>query len=260
MARRPNTKQAKVAASLRERIATGELAPGQMLPSEADLITQFGFARTTVREGIEILEDEGLVEPRQGLGVFVYDPGPTLHLLVGASGQAGEPSVGVAEAPPPFALEAQQGTAVRVGFHRDAPASKTVAELIEVAVGAPTVVRGFTEYVDGRHMLMSVSYLPAELANKPPAINPAAEDLAIGQLALVGRAVTRDGPVVIAGRPPTTTEIQELNVIKGVSLLVITSRVLVDVDGDRPVQAAVQVVARGDRVKLKLPDFITVTP
>src|SRR5690606_18556004 len=68
---------------LRENILAGNPAPGEKLPSEAKLIKQHNVSRTVIREAISVLREEGLVEPRQGAGVFVLEPssiaGPILE-------------------------------------------------------------------------------------------------------------------------------------------------------------------------------------
>lgn len=64
----------KVADALRGRISKGHHRPGDRLPSEAQLTQEFGVSRTVVREAIAALRSDGLVEPRQGAGVFVLDP------------------------------------------------------------------------------------------------------------------------------------------------------------------------------------------
>ncbi len=64
----------KVADALRSRISKGNHRPGDRLPSEAQLTQEFGVSRTVVREAIAALRSDGLVEPRQGAGVFVLDP------------------------------------------------------------------------------------------------------------------------------------------------------------------------------------------
>ena len=55
-----------VAERLRRQIARGELTIGQRLPPEDELTAQFGIARTTLREGLRILESQGLLEIRRG--------------------------------------------------------------------------------------------------------------------------------------------------------------------------------------------------
>jgi len=55
-----------VAHTLRKRIANGELSSGDRLPPEDELMEHFGVARTTLREGLRILESQGLIEIRRG--------------------------------------------------------------------------------------------------------------------------------------------------------------------------------------------------
>src|SRR6266508_292458 len=55
-----------VARDLRNQIARGELVPGDRLLTEDDLMKHFGVARTMLREGLRILESQGLVEIRRG--------------------------------------------------------------------------------------------------------------------------------------------------------------------------------------------------
>ncbi|GHE69565.1 FadR/GntR family transcriptional regulator [Streptomyces capitiformicae] len=61
----------RVAALLWEEIESGRLAEGDKLPTEVELVKQLGVSRTVVREAVSRLRNAGLVEPRQGLGVFV---------------------------------------------------------------------------------------------------------------------------------------------------------------------------------------------
>jgi GntR family transcriptional regulator len=61
----------RIADELRERITDGRWAAGRVLPSEADLGSEFGVSRVTVRRALEVLRDEGSVDARQGFGWFV---------------------------------------------------------------------------------------------------------------------------------------------------------------------------------------------
>ncbi|MGU3398485.1 FadR/GntR family transcriptional regulator [Brucellaceae bacterium D45D] len=63
----------KVINELRQSIQSGAFGPGSKLPSEAQLTAQFGVSRTVVREAIAALRADGLVEGRQGSGVFVLE-------------------------------------------------------------------------------------------------------------------------------------------------------------------------------------------
>jgi DNA-binding FadR family transcriptional regulator len=57
-----------IASQIRARIARAELLPGDPLPVEDELTTEFGCSRPVVREALRILETEGFVEVRRGLG------------------------------------------------------------------------------------------------------------------------------------------------------------------------------------------------
>jgi GntR family transcriptional repressor for pyruvate dehydrogenase complex len=57
-----------VAAGIRRRIATGDLKIGDRLPTEEELTESFGIARTTLREGLRILESQGLIHIKRGRG------------------------------------------------------------------------------------------------------------------------------------------------------------------------------------------------
>lgn len=64
----------QVAATLETEIRAGRLAEGEKLPTEQSLVQQFGVSRTVVREAISRLRSLGLVDARQGSGMFVIKP------------------------------------------------------------------------------------------------------------------------------------------------------------------------------------------
>jgi GntR family transcriptional repressor for pyruvate dehydrogenase complex len=77
---------------VRELIRSGQLQPGDRLPSERLLGTQMGVSRVTVREALRVLEAAGLLEIRVGArgGAFVTTPssgrvGSDLADLIGLS-------------------------------------------------------------------------------------------------------------------------------------------------------------------------------
>ena len=65
---------ARVSEAIRRQIRGGDYPPGARLPSEAQLTALHGVSRTVVREAIAALRADGLVQPRQGAGVFVLEP------------------------------------------------------------------------------------------------------------------------------------------------------------------------------------------
>lgn len=52
----------QLAALLRERITSGDLAEGERIPSEISLAEQAGVSRSTVREALRTLQEAGLIE------------------------------------------------------------------------------------------------------------------------------------------------------------------------------------------------------
>ena len=57
-----------VAADLRARIARGDLVDGQALPVESELMVELGVSKGVMREALRILEQQGLIEVRRGVG------------------------------------------------------------------------------------------------------------------------------------------------------------------------------------------------
>jgi GntR family transcriptional regulator, transcriptional repressor for pyruvate dehydrogenase complex len=57
-----------LAQQIRAAVLLGELPEGSVLPSEKELTDQFGVSRATVREGLRLLEAEGLIVTRVGRG------------------------------------------------------------------------------------------------------------------------------------------------------------------------------------------------
>lgn len=79
---------------LRDRIASGDLAPGASLPSELRLAQEYGLSRTTVRQAIALLRSEGLVIVKRPHGTFVraIEPTQMVSLLKGDIASARMPT------------------------------------------------------------------------------------------------------------------------------------------------------------------------
>lgn len=91
-------KSDRVADDLLARIVAGELAPGSLLPTEAELAAEYEVNRSAVRESIKRLEVHRLVRPVRRRGTEVLDPVRTvspevLRAMLRPGGRGADPAV-----------------------------------------------------------------------------------------------------------------------------------------------------------------------
>ncbi|WP_076820950.1 FadR/GntR family transcriptional regulator [Pseudofrankia asymbiotica] len=69
-------KPQQIADELRGLIVRGELADGELLGREPELVERFGVSRPSLREALRILEAEGLISVKRGVlgGVVIHRP------------------------------------------------------------------------------------------------------------------------------------------------------------------------------------------
>jgi GntR family transcriptional regulator len=259
----------QVADRLRQHIDSGEWPAAHKLPSESELMEQFGVSRVTVRLAVGALRSEGLIVTRQGRGSYVRDREPTRRIAATryiqdarfVAGRVAEPSSGFGGGPSgpdgssgvtvvPSGTEPSRYRLER-GFHEER-ANQQVADLLGLTPGELVLERRFLFFVDERPEQVSTSYLPLELVKGTPVADPANEPWpggTIAQLASLGRPVTRVEESVRA-RMPTPEEAQTLRIAAGVPVLVITRRMFTGANHDLPVEAAVDMVLPADRVIL----------
>ncbi|MFG2064472.1 GntR family transcriptional regulator [Micromonospora sp. NPDC048871] len=79
---------------LRQRIESGELRPGSLIPSEARLTQEYGIGREAVRMAVALLRSEGLVRTQRGHGSYVREltERRTIELTAGSSAIARMPT------------------------------------------------------------------------------------------------------------------------------------------------------------------------
>jgi GntR family transcriptional regulator len=71
---------------LEQEVVGGEWAPGFRLPSEPEMSAHFGVSRTTIRQALARLEQEGMIVRRKGQGTFVAESRPRSWLLQSSGG------------------------------------------------------------------------------------------------------------------------------------------------------------------------------
>jgi len=67
----PGLRYHEIALEIRARIEDGRYVFGKTLPSQAALADEFGTTVMTVRQAIRVLENQGLIESKHGVGIFV---------------------------------------------------------------------------------------------------------------------------------------------------------------------------------------------
>lgn len=63
----------RIRRDIQARIDAGLLKPGDKLPTTKELAQQYDTSSVTVRKAVELLIESGVLEGRQGIGVFVAD-------------------------------------------------------------------------------------------------------------------------------------------------------------------------------------------
>jgi len=69
----PVAPYARVKLHLKDGLASGRWPAGALMPSEAELVAEFGVSRMTVNRALRELQSEGLVQRAQGLGTFAAE-------------------------------------------------------------------------------------------------------------------------------------------------------------------------------------------
>lgn len=86
--RREQPPYIQIAADIKGRIQSGELAHGARVPSEREIVEQWGVSRATAAKVLGTLRADGLVEARPGMGTVVIAPqGLEEYALVARSGK-----------------------------------------------------------------------------------------------------------------------------------------------------------------------------
>src|SRR4051794_7062516 len=73
------SKYDRIAADLRQRIRSGELPAGERLSAETALMERYKVSLVTMRRALDLVEAEGLIERRHGIGNFVRAPRPRVR-------------------------------------------------------------------------------------------------------------------------------------------------------------------------------------
>lgn len=212
----------RLASKLRAVIQSGELQPGDRLPSERELAATHGVARNTAREAVRQLSEAGLVTAQHGRGVFVRAKPRLMRFGQRRYSKKLRDETGVS----PFHAEVLAQNRVPNAFlteiGRVVPPAE-IAERLEVDPNTESVVRRENWYfADAEPMQIGVTYIPWEIAEGSVlAIN---DSLGKGDLYArfeeKGHLITYTREEVTA-RMPTPEEVRGLMLPNGVPVLVV---------------------------------------
>ena len=205
----------QIAEDLRERIASGEFAPGSKLPTELELREHYNNAsRNTIRDAIGWLSNRRLVVAQPGRGTFVVEK-LTPFIVPLAAGEKGvgnhEGGVGGDEGEAFNKAVRLQGGEPRMGDPRVEirKATSDLARELHIETGAQVVSRHQQRFIDGRPSSLQTSFYPMEFVQRGAVDLLQATDIPQGATKYVGEKLGikptgyRDRVTV---RPPDASE------------------------------------------------------
>jgi GntR family transcriptional regulator len=200
-------KYAQVVDEIKRRIEKGDYPPGSLLPSEHQLVQDFGVSRPTIVKALSALRQENWIETQQGRGSFVRGR-PAL-----AQAERTRPAQNVLELP-----EAQlAGDLVHAGVKVAPP---HVAALLGLETGAKAFLRQRVLSEDGEPVELASAWLPLELAAGTDLASPNLIDESISHHLQARKRVRFDHAVErISARQPTGEEAALLHVSPDIPVL-----------------------------------------
>lgn len=231
----------RVAEDLRGRIESGELQPGDRLPSVAEISSRYGGSNSVASGAYRLLVDEGLVISRHGAGHYVRGQ-DTPELLVRQHRKRSEDS--------PFGRGVAEQGAIGTWRHESTTeqASGSVAVRLGLEPGDSVMHTSYVYLADEKPVQLAESWEPLALTGQSlivlPEVGPYAGVGVAARMRVLGLEVGEPLERVRA-RMATRQEAQALGMVPPGPVLVI-ERTYYDQGTGRPVETA-DVVMRGDR-------------
>ena len=226
---------------LTARIHSGELGPGEQLPSENDLINLFGVSRFVVRQTLTSLVRQGLIYTEQGRGSFVAMPKIIKPLDVLQSYQAGMKKTGIE-------------VEVRIISKTVVPVPHNIAEKLQVKPGEKVIMLERIAYQMDAPLNLLVSYISLGTWGKEKLLSFSGGSLYEHFSKVCGIQLSRslsDIELIFAGEDETS----KLNVARGTVLIQI-SGISYEIGG-LPVEFS-RVVYPGSRFGFQFESYIPI--
>jgi GntR family transcriptional regulator len=142
---------------IREKITSGTYSGGERLPTEIELIKEYGVSRITVRQALQALTDEGFIERKQGRGTYVAARKSRKRKFKGTIHLTGSLDE---------LIEMGMDTPVKVLEMNKVDADTHEAELLEIKIGTPIYRLKRLRMHEGKPFGLILNYLPEEIGAK----------------------------------------------------------------------------------------------
>lgn len=240
----------QIADDLRSQILDEVLQEGDEVPSETELMTDYGVSRIVVRNGLQVLQHEGFIEKHQGRRARVRRLKPQRKRVMGHlynERPSGSPFANATRAGgqnPEWEYQSRRTTA-----------SKSIANRLDIAAGDPVMRTNYRFFADGEPVMLSVSYEPLAITEGTPIEQPEAGPVTgvVPRMDSIGVHITHVNEDV-TGRSARPYEAETLRVPTGVPVLAIERTYYVE---ERPVETC-DIIVSSDRYvlsyRLAIPD------
>jgi GntR family transcriptional regulator len=172
----------QIADDLRYKIESGEIPYGAQLPTEGQLMDQYGASRNTVRDAIKKLTAWWLVETRAGRGTYVVDEiNPFVSTLTGEADSGGS-DVYLEAVTAKGRVPVNSTPRVEIQHPTD-----VVARALRSEPGTFVVSRHQECYIDGTPWSLQTSFYPMKLVQAGAARLAEPEDIAEGAVKYIAR-------------------------------------------------------------------------
>jgi GntR family transcriptional regulator len=224
---------------LKESIENGELETGQRLPSEPELCHIYGVSRTVIRQTLQEMAYQGLIERKKGKGTFITGPKINERFVQKLSGF--------------YQDMIDRGYKVHTQVLRNEviPATDKVAECLKIDVNAPVYCVDRLRFVNDEPIVLVTTYLPGDKV-------PGLEKFDLGNQSLYAVLEREFGIVLSHGRRTIEAalaskhEASMMNIKEGDPMIVLNSITYLE-DG-APIEYY-HAVHRGDRSRFEVELF-----
>ncbi|MGI5285827.1 GntR family transcriptional regulator [Nonomuraea polychroma] len=229
-------KYAQLIAELERRIDSGEYPPGSPLPSEHQLMAEFGMARPTVVKALGVLRDQGWIVTHQGKGRFVRGR-PAIP--TGQQVRAGRELLD--------RREAQVSSRLLMAGETEAP--NRIATYLGIKPKSPVVLRRTLVEHDNEPTEISSTWLPLSVAEGTPLTESAELKQGVRRYVEAAAGTALDHIIEhVTARNPTKEEGTLLDVKNSAALLAVYA---VACDATGKPWVVVESVLPGDRHELE---------